>query len=72
MSIYALDEHYVPSLADVLVVHDADAPIDEELRRRGTPHLEAVLARSTGTFEELELTPAAAVAVADVERELQG
>jgi 8-oxo-dGTP pyrophosphatase MutT (NUDIX family) len=32
-------------------VRDADAPIDAELRRRGTPHLEAVLARSSGTFD---------------------
>jgi 8-oxo-dGTP pyrophosphatase MutT (NUDIX family) len=51
MSIYALDEQFIPSLADALVVHDADAPIDEELRRRGTPHLEEVLARSSGTFD---------------------
>lgn len=51
MSIYALDEQFIPSLADAVVVHDADAPVDPELRRRGTPHLEAVLARSSGTFD---------------------
>ena len=35
----------------MLVVRDGDAPIDPELRRRGTSHLEAVLARSSGTFD---------------------
>jgi hypothetical protein len=51
MSMYALDEQFIPSLEDAVVVHDSDAPIDPELRRRGTPHLEAVLARSKGTFD---------------------
>jgi hypothetical protein len=51
MSIYALDEQFIPSLADAVVVHDRNAPVDPELRRRGTPHLEAVLARSSGTFD---------------------
>ena len=51
MSIYALDEQFVPSLTDAVVMHDADAPVDPELRRRGTPHLDEVLARSSGTFD---------------------
>jgi hypothetical protein len=51
MSIYALDDHYVPALAGAVVARDEDAPIDPELRRRGTPHLEEVLARSSGTFD---------------------
>jgi hypothetical protein len=51
MSIYALDDQFIPALADAVVVHDADAPIDPELRRRGAPHLDSVLARSSGTFD---------------------
>ena len=51
MSIYALDEQFVPSLTDAVVMHDADAAVDPELRRRGTPHLDEVLARSSGTFD---------------------
>jgi hypothetical protein len=46
-----LDEQHATSIADVLVVHDAEAAVDPELRQAGTPHLEAVLARSPGSFD---------------------
>ena len=51
MSIYALDDQFIPSLEDAVVVHDRDAPVDAELRRRGARHLDEVLARSSGTFD---------------------
>jgi hypothetical protein len=46
-----LDEQHATSIDDVLIVHDADVAVDPELRRAGTPHLEAVLARSPGSFD---------------------
>src|SRR5689334_2641990 len=47
----ALEGQHPSSIDDVLVVHDADAAVDPELRRAGTGHLEAVLARSPGSFD---------------------
>jgi hypothetical protein len=38
-------------IESAVVVHDRDAPIDPELRRRGQPHLDAVRARSPGIFD---------------------
>lgn len=47
----ALDGQHASSIDDVLVVHDAEAAVDPELRRAGAAHLEAVLARSPGSFD---------------------
>jgi hypothetical protein len=38
-------------LDSAVVVHDAEAAIDPELRRRGEPHLQAVRTRSPGMFD---------------------
>jgi hypothetical protein len=38
-------------LETAVVVHDREAPIDPELRRRGQAHLDAVRARSPGMFD---------------------
>jgi hypothetical protein len=42
-------------MEDVVVVHDREAPVDADLRRAGTAHLEAVLARSPETFDGVVL-----------------
>lgn len=38
-------------LDTAVVVHDREAPVDPELRRRGRAHLDAVRARSPGMFD---------------------
>jgi hypothetical protein len=38
-------------LESVVVMHDTNAPIDAELKRRGQAHLDAVRARSPGMFD---------------------
>jgi hypothetical protein len=51
----ALDDRHSSAIEDVVVVRDREAAVDPDLRRAGTAHLEAVLARSPDTFDGVVL-----------------
>jgi hypothetical protein len=46
-----LEDGYPAGLGEIVVVRDAEAPVDPELRRRGQAHLDAVRARSPRMFD---------------------
>jgi hypothetical protein len=52
---FHLEPEHVTELGSAVIVHDREAVIDPDLRRAGTPHLEAVVARSPGMFDGVVL-----------------